>query len=61
MKLKEAYNEFFSSGELFEIMPTATGEWDVDKNEFELVNKELSDAMSIPLFDEDEEDINMEL
>lgn len=35
MQLREIYNKFLASGELFELIPNATGSWEKDKRIFQ--------------------------
>jgi len=44
-KLRDIYDSFLESDELYEVMPGAKGVWDDDKVEFKLIHEGLSSCL----------------
>lgn len=59
MQIREVYNNFLESGELFELIPNATGVWEKDKRIFQELKPTAQDVrqkLHLENLLEDEED-----
>lgn len=61
MQIREVYNNFLESGELFELLPNATGVWEKDKRAFQELKPRAQDVkqrldLDILLDEEEDED-----
>jgi hypothetical protein len=53
MNISSVYEQFKESGELYELLPTSTGVWEKDKEEFKEIYQEIIKAI---LDEEEDED-----
>lgn len=55
-KLKQLYLSLVESGDIFDVFPDATGEWNDDKKEFTKIQSEMDDIIKQKTIDLDEEE-----